>query len=99
LPKLTDSFQLPWAGYDFEGRDLPHRVSQFIDIVRFSKHPPGRWQFGTKPPFYKSLGKLAAHKGIYRFTILVAGDGAQSKPVDIDVYYEGDWHQARVWKP
>ena len=38
---LPDSFQLPWAGYDFEPRDIPAKVTQYVNLVSFSKHTGG----------------------------------------------------------
>jgi hypothetical protein len=59
--------------------------------VSFSKHDPG-WRFSTKPPFYSSLAELANYKGTYRFTVVVAGDGATPKTRQIYVDYHGDWN-------
>ncbi len=68
---IPDTFQLPWAGHDFEPRDIPYKVNQYVDLVRFSKHAEG-WNFLTKPPLYSSLATLAGHRGTYRFTVVVA---------------------------
>ena len=81
---VSDTFQIPWAGYDFEARDIPARVSQYVDLVSFSKHSPG-WCFATKPGFYPSLAPLAEHRGTYRFTVVVAGDSATPQTAHICV--------------
>jgi hypothetical protein len=67
---ISDSFQLPWSGYDFTPRDIPAEVSQYVDLVRFSKHDVG-WIFSTKPNFYESLSPLKKQGGTYRFTVIV----------------------------
>src|ERR1051325_2408949 len=90
---LSDSFQLPWSGYDFEPRDIPRGLYQFVDIVRFSKHSPG-WIFATKPKFYASLGNRTQFRGTYRLAILAAADGTPPSLKQIDVFYDGGWHQA-----
>jgi hypothetical protein len=86
-----DTFQLPWAGPDFEPRDIPAGVKQYVDLVRFSKQASG-WSFLTKPPLYASLAKLSDHRGTYRFTMVVAGDGATPQTKQIYVDYNGDWN-------
>ncbi len=47
---IPDSFQLPWAGYTYEARDIPAKVNQYVDLVHFSKHAPG-WSIATQPWF------------------------------------------------
>lgn len=86
---VTGSFQLPWAGYDFEPRDIPAKVAQYVDIVRFSKHEPG-WEFLTRPRFYKSLTPLKEHRGTYRVRVVVAGDGATPQTKQLNIDYNGD---------
>jgi hypothetical protein len=88
---IPDTFQLPWAGHDFEARDMPAKVRYYVDLMRFSKHQPG-WRFLTKPDLYSSLRALADHRGTYRFTVVVAGDGATPQTAKICVDYNGDWH-------
>lgn len=95
---IRDSFQLPWSGYDFDPRDIPHGVFQFVDIAKFSKHSAG-WVFATKPSFYRSLtDRTKDYRGTYRLTILAAGDGVRPHTRMVNVSYDGDWHQARVWE-
>ncbi len=93
---LPDSFQLPWAGYDFEPRDIPAKVSQYVNIVSFSKNEPG-WEFLTKPGFFESLKALKEHQGTYRFTVVVAGDGATPQTKQIDIDYNGNWKNAVLY--
>ena len=94
---ISDSFQLPWAGYDYDVRNIPAKVSQYADLVHFSKNTPG-WQFAAKPWFYPSLAPLSEHRGTYRFTVLVAGDGASPQTKNIYVDYDGDWKSATPYE-
>lgn len=94
---IPDTFQLPWAGWDFEPRDIPFKVNQYVDLVHFSKHTSG-WQIATKPWFYPSLAPLAEHRGTYRFTVVVAGDGATPQTKHIYVDYNGDWKSATPYE-
>lgn len=87
---LPDSFQLPWAGYSFEARDIPAKVNQYVDLVHFSKKESG-WSFATQPWFPPSLKPLADHRGTYRFTVVVAGE-ATPQTAKMCVEYNGDWH-------
>lgn len=94
---ISDTFQLPWAGWDFEPRDIPAKVKQYVDLVHFSKHASG-WKFSTKPRFYPSLAPLADHRGTYRFAVVVAGDGAPPQTKHIYVDYDGDWKSATPYE-
>jgi hypothetical protein len=93
---LVDSFQLPWAGYDFEPRDIPAKVAQYVNIVSFSKHDSG-WEFLTKPDFYQSLAPLKAHRGTYRVGVVVAGDGATPQTKQFNIDYNGDYKSAELY--
>jgi len=87
---ISDTFQLPWAGPSFDARDIPAKISLYVDLVHFSKHQPG-WVFCTNPGFYPSLAPLGDHRGTYRFTVVVAGDDAIPQTKRIYVDYNGDW--------
>jgi hypothetical protein len=87
---LPDSFQLPWAGYSYEARDIPAKVNQYVDLVHFSKASQG-WIIATEPWFPASLTPLADHRGTYRFTVVVAGE-AIPQTAKMCVDYNGDWH-------
>jgi hypothetical protein len=93
---LPDSFQLPWAGYDFKPRDIPARVAQYVNIVCISKTAPG-WEFLTYPGFYESLSFVKEHRGTYRVTVVVAGDGATPQTKQINIDYNGDWEKAVLY--
>jgi hypothetical protein len=93
-----DSAQLPWEGGDFEPRDIPHGASQYADIVHFSKdqNNPG-WIFRARPNYIANDQKLKAHRGTYRISVLVAGDGVKSATKNINIDYNGDWNGARPY--
>jgi hypothetical protein len=93
---LSDSFQLPWAGYDFELRNIPAEVAQYVDLVRFSKVDPG-WIFLTKPDFFASPDPLKQYQGTYRFSVVVAGEGAITRTAQINVEYRNDWHNVAIY--
>jgi hypothetical protein len=93
---LSDSFQLPWAGHDFEPRDVPAGIAQYVNLVLFSKHIPG-WTILTKPGFYTSLSHLTQYQGTYRFKVVVAGNGSRPATAEISVEYRNDWHNVLVY--
>jgi hypothetical protein len=93
---LSDSFQLPWAGHDFEPRDVPAGIAQYVNLVQFSKHNPG-WIILTTPGLYASLSHLMQYQGIYRFKVVVAGDGTKPATAEISVEYRNDWHNVLVY--
>jgi hypothetical protein len=88
-----DSAQLSWSGYGFIPLDIPPIVSQYVDIVRFSKDEPG-WMFYTHPDFYSKDVELKNHQGTYRIDVVVAGDGVAPKTYQINIDYKGDWKGA-----
>jgi hypothetical protein len=94
---LPDSAQLFWEGGDVEPRDIPHGHSQYADIVHFSKHEPG-WNFTLKPNFIEQNGKIRIHRGTFQVAIVATGDGAQPDWRNINIDYDGDWHNARPYE-
>jgi hypothetical protein len=94
---MSDSFQIPWAGYDFEPRDIPPNISQYVDLVRFSKNNLG-WDFQTKPGLYASLSSITGRRGTYQFTVVVTGESTVPAKKKINVDYDMvDWRNARVY--
>ena len=88
---LPDSYQLPWAGYSYEARDIPAKVNQYIDLVHFSKDAQKQgWIIATQPWFPPSLKPLADHRGTYLFTVVVAGE-ATPQTAKMCVDYNGDY--------
>ena len=90
--RFFDSLALRWPGpgSDYEPRDIPRGISQFFDVVGVLKNEPG-WRFTFRERF-SSHDDLPHHKGTYRFTVIVTGDGARPSGRKIDVTYSGDWH-------
>jgi hypothetical protein len=91
-----DSAQLPWEGGDLEPRDIPYGASQYADIVHFSKRQPG-WDFHAKPNYLNRDINLKGYRGTYRFSVIVACDGATPATKNINVDYNGDWKSARPY--
>lgn len=94
--KLNDSIPLVWAGYTLDPRDIPKGVSQYFDVIKFSKHEKG-WKFITEDKSYRSTHGLTGYKGIYRFECLVSAERAEPVTKSIDIEYADDWNQMRVW--
>jgi len=91
---LRDSLVLAWAGYHFEPRDVPRGVEFFADVMRVSKHQPG-WLFSVERLF-ASHARLKDYRGTYRFCLMVTGDNTSPSTCEIDVMYDGDWHNLRA---
>jgi hypothetical protein len=93
-----DSVQLSWEGGDFEPRDIPYGASQYADIVHFPKdQDKPDWQFLARPNYLNRDLKLKGYRGTYRFSVIVAGDGATPATKKINVDYNGDWRNARPY--
>jgi hypothetical protein len=95
---LADSFQLPWAGYSFEPKNIPFAVSQYADLVQFPKNSPPGWIVLVNPTFYASLDHLKGYQGTCRFSVVVAADGAVTKTAYINVEYRNDWHNVAIYE-
>jgi hypothetical protein len=93
---VYESFQIPWAGYSFEGKNLPKGVVSFADLVRIDKTTPG-WEFsGNLPDDLRA--ELVGHHGTFKFGIVGTADNASPSYATICVDYWGDWHKIRIWK-
>lgn len=100
---INDSFQIKWAGEARGGsgresneRNIPRGIYQYVDLVTFSKDK-NEWQFDTMPEFFGSLNYTRLYKGVYRFEIVVAGDGVTSKKFIFNVFYDGDYRTVKIW--
>jgi hypothetical protein len=93
----ADSVQLSWEGGDFDPRDIPYGASQYGDIVYFPKQDKSDWQFHTRPNYLNENLNLKGYRGTYRFSVIVAGDGATPATKEINVDYNGDWRNARPY--
>ena len=94
---FKDSRQAPWAGWSFESRALYRGVTFYVDFIRVSKSVPG-WEF----PFERTMAQDAALKGFrgtYRLRLVAVADNAKPSFLNIDVKYEGDWHNVDAWRP
>jgi hypothetical protein len=89
-----DSMPLAWAGWNFSPRDIPRGVEFYVDVVRVSKHVSG-WRFSVERLF-ASHAELKDYRGTYRFSLMVTGDKADPAMCEVDVTYDGDWHNLRA---
>ena len=92
----SDSAQLSWEGGGFEPRDIPYGHSQYADIVHFSRHEPG-WIFSTRPNDVANDPRIKSHRGTFQISVLVAADSAAPAMTNINVDYNGDWHNAKPY--
>jgi hypothetical protein len=92
---FKESRLIPWAGYDFNPRAVPRGVDFYVDIAHVQKDIGG-WNFAFKTP---PDAKLRDYKGTYRFRVNAVADNADAVFLNIDVGYDGDWHQFRGWPP
>jgi hypothetical protein len=93
---LRDSLALPWAGWDFEARDVPPSANAFLDVVRFRKDV-GAWNFPFRA-FSGDLSTLNSFAGVYRFRIVATADNASPAYCEIGVDYRKDWNNLRAWR-
>jgi hypothetical protein len=93
---LHDATPLPWAGWDFEPRDLPPspEANHYVDLMRVSKHEPG-WIICAQQVF-ADQAKLRRYRGTYRFHVTLTADNAEPATCAVDVNYLGDWHNLRA---
>ncbi len=87
-----DSMPLPWAGWDFTPRDVPSGPEFYVDVVKVSKDYSD-WIFFK---LFASQTNLKNYRGTYRFRLLATADNADPVVREIDVTYDGDWHNLRA---
>jgi hypothetical protein len=89
-----DSLPLPWAGWvDHQSRNIPKGPEFYVDVMRVSKSYSA-WQFSAKT--FASQSALRNYHGTYRFRLLATADNAEPAACEIDVTYDGDWHNLRA---
>jgi hypothetical protein len=90
-----DSMELAWPGYprDFAPRPIPKGIDAYVDVVSVRKNESG-WRFHIKRSF--SSQPFKDYKGNYRLKILATADNAEPVELEIDVYYNQDWHSLRA---
>jgi hypothetical protein len=93
---LRDSLPLPWAGWDFDPRDVPPKADAFLDVVRFRKDV-GAWDFPIRS-FFSNRSTLNNFAGVYRFRIVATADNASPAYCEIGVDYRKDWNNLRAWR-
>jgi hypothetical protein len=88
-----DSLPLPWAGWDHQPRNIPKGPEFYVDVMRVSKSFSA-WRFSAKT--FGSQNALMNYRGTYRFRLLATADNAEPAACEIDVTYDGDWHNLRA---
>ena len=93
---LHDSKPLAWSGWTFAPRDIPpaSRVHFYIDLMRVSKHEPGR--LFSVEQLFASQTALQKYSGTYRFQLTLTADNAKPATCEIDVTYKQDWNSLRA---
>ena len=89
--EYCDSMQLGWAYQKdrrFDAFDLPRKVPHFVDIMSTRQTAPG-FKLETKviPLLYK---QMLVTPGIYRFTVVVSGDGVKPAHINPIVSWNGN---------
>jgi hypothetical protein len=85
------SFQLSWPGWKFDGRDIPPTLQLVVEAVSVDKSEPG-WIFmfdGNE----RNQPEVRSYRGTYRLVLVAVAENTVPKVRELDVAYDGDWHQ------
>jgi hypothetical protein len=93
---LDDSKVLAWEGYSYSPIDIPAGTQKYADVMRVSKNESG-WLFSVQHLFAHEE-KLKTYRGTYRFEITATAENTVPSLCQIDVSYNGDWHNLRAYK-
>jgi hypothetical protein len=92
-----DSIQLAWSvreGQAFAAIDLPPDVPQFVDVVSTrSISKQFRPLISAIPMRYEAL---FWETGVFRFQVLVSGDGVKPVRTQLVLHWDGIWDKFRV---
>lgn len=105
-----DTAQLAWSSrgpFAYEPTDIPRGITQFLDVVSSpsdAPHPHFRLATQFKPYREAALGM---YLGLFRFTIVIAGDNFKPKTIRLRYRWTGQWQgpevavdrNSRFWKP
>ena len=94
--EYCESQQLRWsASLDGYGAvDLPHDVSQFVDVVS-TIESEASFRPHISVPLYRH-DRLFASPGTYRFSILVTGDNVKRDIIRLSFKWNGQWDKIDV---
>jgi hypothetical protein len=97
----VDSIQLAWScqvlGHERDPIDIPNGVSQYIDVVATSNISSHfAIQIAPLPVRYNVLQSPNAQT--YRYTIQVAGDGAEPKTLKLVFVWKGKWDDVEAYE-
>ena len=92
--EYCESMQLGWstqAEQTFDALDLPRDVPHFVDIFS-TRSTSNSFTLATKaiPLRYE---QMLCTPGVYRFTVVVSGDGVKPTTIRPAVSWLGAWHQ------
>jgi len=94
-----DISQLAWSSrlnLAYDPVDLPRGIDQFLDVVSsrgYTAHPQFRVETQFKPLREIALGM---EKGLFRFTIVVAGDNFKPRTFQLRYRWTGRWQAPEV---
>jgi hypothetical protein len=95
-----DSLRLTWSAQPEDSKheplDLPHGVRQFVDLLSTRDHSAD-----FRPELQINLrryGDLFKDHGTYKFTILVAADGAKPRRIAVAFQWTGKWDEYKAWR-
>jgi hypothetical protein len=94
LAPFHDASPVSWAGWNFSPRTVPRGVDFYCDVMKVSKDDSG-WHM-TVEKLFSDRKKLSDYRGTYRFHLLATADNAEPESYEIDVTYDGDWHNLRA---
>ena len=92
--EYCESLQLAWSSQgeqSFAAFDLPRGVPHFVDIISTRPTTPA-FQLATKGTPLRYM-QLLVTPGVYRFTVMVSGDGVKPVPIRPVVSWTGVWDQ------
>lgn len=97
----VDSIQLAWScrmlGNERDPIDIPNGVSQYIDVIATSNISSHfAIQIAPFPVRYNALHSPNPHT--YRYTIQVAGDGAEPEVIKLVFVWKGRWDDVEAYE-
>jgi hypothetical protein len=93
----SDAIQLAWSvsdGVEFGGKDLPSKLSSFVDVMYVNDGGNAIVPRTRSWPF--RYDELFHSPGTYRLTLRISGDGVKASSVRILVTWNGLWNTLSV---
>jgi hypothetical protein len=92
--EYCESLQLQWssqADQSFAAFDIPRGVPHFVDVIS-TRQPTCFFSLATKTTPLR-YDELLRTPGVYRFTVVVSGDGVKPVTIRPTVSWTGVWDQ------